>query len=67
MIDAIECAMLAGNPSIKLFKKGNKVAEGMTPHFLFYVFESHGGPAPKIKGIVPETHDTLWRKTVDLL
>ena len=67
MIDSIECGVLAGNPSISLFKEGKKVAEGWTPNFLSYAFRTHGGPAPKIMGHVPETHDTLWRYTVDMI
>ena len=64
MIDGIECSELVGRPSIKLFVKGQKVAEGCTVPFLLYAFEQKGGPAPEIIGEVLETHQSLWQEVV---
>ena len=54
---------------IEIFKEGIylSVAEGFTPNFLAYHIVANGGPAPEMRGFVPETHNDLWDATCDLL
>tara|TARA_R110000868_G_scaffold85896_2_gene241285 strand:- start:2865 stop:3071 length:207 start_codon:yes stop_codon:yes gene_type:complete len=56
---------------IEIFKEGTygpvRVGEGYTARFLAYHIVAHGGPAPKILGFVPSTHNDLWDATCDML
>jgi len=69
MIVKIKCNWSCDRPVIEIFKEGIylSVAEGFTPNFLAYHIVANGGPAPEMRGFVPETHNDLWDATCDLL
>jgi len=71
MIVKMECSWSCDRPVIEIFTEGTdgptRVAEGFSPLFLAYHITANGGPAPEIRGIVPETHEDLWKETCDLL
>ena len=71
MIVEMNCNWSCDRPVIEIFKESThgptRIAEGFTPNFLAYHILAHGGPAPEIRGTVPETHEDLWSATCDLL
>lgn len=71
MIVKIECNWSCDRPVIEIFKSSRigpvSVGEGFTSNFLAYHILANGGPAPEIRGFVPETHEALWKETCDLL
>ena len=71
MIIKMECNWSCDRPVIVIYKKGRygpiRVGEGFTANFLAYHILANGGPAPRVCGSVPETHEDLWSATCDLL
>jgi len=70
MINRIECSRDEddGKLTIRMFEESSGlVGVAKTALAAKHIFDTYGGPASTIHGVVPESHDNFWSKICNLL